>query len=118
RSALPSTAVRPLVVPSRAESFPYVVLEAAAAALPLIATRVGGIPEIVTDQSLGLLIGAGDADALADAMEIVLSDPGSASARADALRRSVGRRFTAAEMARNVTEFYGVAPSNLQRDAA
>lgn len=99
---------RALVVPSRAESFPYVVLEAAAAGLPLIATRVGGIPEIVTEPALGILIGAGDADALADAMALVLDDTASAHKRADALRASVGRRFTAAEMARRVTAFYGL----------
>ena len=40
---------RCVVVPSRAESFPYIVLEAAAAQMPLIATDVGGIPEIVGD---------------------------------------------------------------------
>jgi glycosyltransferase involved in cell wall biosynthesis len=45
---------RCLVVPSRTESFPYVVLEAAGAGLSLIATAVGGVPEIVmgTDTSL------------------------------------------------------------------
>ena len=43
------------VVPSLAESFPYVVLEATAAGLPLIATNVGGIPEIVADTDTALL---------------------------------------------------------------
>ena len=57
---------RMLVIPSRAESLPYVVLEAAAAGVPIIATYVGGVPEIFGPQAdrlippddLGALIGA------------------------------------------------------------
>ena len=57
---------RMMVIPSRAESLPYVILEAAAAGLPIISTRVGGIPEIFGPQSdhlippddIGVLIGA------------------------------------------------------------
>ncbi len=46
---------RMLVIPSRAESLPYVVLEAAAAGLPIIATEVGGVPEIFGPQSARLV---------------------------------------------------------------
>ena len=56
-----------LVVPSRAESMPYIVLEALAAKRPLIATRAGGIPEIYKGLSSALLP-TGDLDALGDAM--------------------------------------------------
>ena len=52
------------LVPSRAESLPYVVLEAAAAAVPMIATRVGGIPEIFGPDTTDL-VSPGDAAALA-----------------------------------------------------
>ena len=58
---------RVLVVPSRAESFPYIVLEAAAAGLPMLATNVGGIPEIVSGTDTALLPPE-DVDALAQAM--------------------------------------------------
>src|SRR5262249_38831256 len=58
---------RLLVVPSRAESLPYIVLEAAAAGVPLIATSVGGIPEIFGPDA-GDLVTPGNADVLAHAI--------------------------------------------------
>jgi glycosyltransferase involved in cell wall biosynthesis len=71
---------RVMLVASRAESLPYVVLEAAAAAKPLIATRVGGIPEIYGP--LGeALIPAGDPQALAIAIAHKLDDPAAALAK-------------------------------------
>jgi glycosyltransferase involved in cell wall biosynthesis len=97
---------RCLIVPSRAESFPYIVLEAAGAGLPLVATAVGGVPEIVlgTDTTL---IPAEDSEALADAMLSWLRNPSAAEARAHRLRASVARRFTVSGMAQAVLEFYG-----------
>jgi glycosyltransferase involved in cell wall biosynthesis len=96
---------RCLVVPSRAESFPYVVLEAGAAEKPLIATRVGGIPEMVTGTRMEL-IEPGSPDALFRAMEAVLADPAGAEARARELRETVQRRFTVAAMTDAVLDFY------------
>jgi glycosyltransferase involved in cell wall biosynthesis len=58
---------RVLVIPSRAESLPYIVLEALAAGVPLITTSVGGIPEIYGPDA-GTLIRPGDAEALARAI--------------------------------------------------
>jgi glycosyltransferase involved in cell wall biosynthesis len=74
---------RQLVVPSRAESLPYVVLEAAAAGIPLIATNVGGIAEIFGPDTSSL-IPPGDAHALAHAIGKALQ--GDASIRGLALR--------------------------------
>lgn len=58
RSAMPArdafALAQTLIVPSRAESFPYIVLEALAAGMPVIATRVGGIPEIMGADSFAL----------------------------------------------------------------
>lgn len=75
---------RLLVVPSLAESLPYVVLEAAAAAVPFIATRVGGIPEILGPHSAEL-VAPGDPTALARAIEEALREP--------AAKRLVGARI-------------------------
>ena len=64
---------RMLVVPSRAESLPYIVLEAGAAGLPIIATDVGGIPEIFGPDA-GDLVPPGDPAALANAVAAALQD--------------------------------------------
>src|SRR5439155_2683520 len=64
---------RTLVVPSRAESLPYIVLEAAAAGVPLLVTNVGGIPEIFGPDADGLLPPA-DPGALARAIGAALQD--------------------------------------------
>ncbi len=96
---------RCLVVPSRAESFPYVVLEAAAAGIPLIATNVGGIPEIIGDTGLNL-IPAGDVNALTAALDDLLGDPAAAAARAGLLNKRVGELFTVAAMTTSILDFY------------
>ena len=94
-----------LVVPSRAESFPYVVLEAGAAGKPLIATNVGGIPEIVAGTRTEL-VAPDSVDALVGAMTDVLADPDGALSRAAELRDVVARKFTVATMTDAVLDFY------------
>jgi len=96
---------RVLVVPSRAESLPYVVLEAAAAAVPIIATRVGGIPEIFGPDSESL-VAPGDAAALADAIRGRLRAPDAARDAAMRLRTRVEAHFSAAVMTDAVLAAY------------
>jgi glycosyltransferase involved in cell wall biosynthesis len=96
---------RVMVVPSLAESFPYVVLEATAAGMPLIATNVGGIPEIVADTDT-VLIEPGSATALASALSATLGDAGGAMSRAKRLRDKVASKFTVAAMTDAVLDFY------------
>lgn len=96
---------RCLIVPSRAESFPYIVLEAAAARLPIIATDVGGIPEIVDGTDVPL-IRSGDSQALTQEMQNFLDRPQEFVARAIALQNSVAKRFSVEGMARAISHFY------------
>ena len=84
---------RMLVIPSRAESLPYVVLEAAAAGLPIIATIVGGNPEIFGPQS-AQLIPPDDIAALAAAIGAALDDPEAIRAGANVLKARVHSEFS------------------------
>ncbi len=62
------------VLPSFAEGVPVVLMEAMAAKVPVVATRIAGVPELVRDGESGLLVPPGDADALRDALDRLLSD--------------------------------------------
>ena len=64
------------VLPSSWENFPHTVVEALAVGTPVIATAVGGVPELVRDGENGLLVPAGDSAALADAIRRLVSEPG------------------------------------------
>jgi glycosyltransferase involved in cell wall biosynthesis len=68
-----------MVLPSHSEGSPYVLLEAMAANLAIVATAVGGVPEMVEDQKSALLVPAGDPQAMALAIDRILSDPELAS---------------------------------------
>jgi glycosyltransferase involved in cell wall biosynthesis len=63
-----------VVVPSRSEGTPRVIVEARAFGTPVVASRVGGIPTSIDDGQTGLLVTPGDANALADAVRRVLAD--------------------------------------------
>lgn len=67
------------VLPSRSEAFPNAVLEAMAAGLPVVATGVGGIRELIDHEHTGLLVPAGDAHSLTDRICRLLGDPAFAS---------------------------------------
>jgi glycosyltransferase involved in cell wall biosynthesis len=97
---------RCMVVPSLAESLPYIVLECIAAGVPLIATNVGGIPEIFGPLA-GRLLPSGDARALADAMQAFLENQEAAKSEASELRRYVKERFNVSRMATDTMGFYG-----------
>jgi glycosyltransferase involved in cell wall biosynthesis len=88
---------RMLVIPSRAESLPYIVLEAAAAGMPIIATEVGGVPEIFGPLS-SHLIPPDDIAALVEAMHAAITEPGEAERVAQDVRARVRAEFSLGTM--------------------
>jgi glycosyltransferase involved in cell wall biosynthesis len=92
-----------LVHPARWEGFGLALLEAMLAGLPVVATRVSSIPEIVVDGETGLLVPPDDADALAKALLHVLDDPNGYGAAGLARARA---EFSVARMADRTLAFY------------
>lgn len=96
--------------PSRHEGLGSVLLDAMAAGLPVVATRVGGIPEIVRDGVNGLLCEPGDVAGLTAAMLRLREDP-ELRARMAAANRERAREFSPRHMARRYEELYrGIVP--------
>ncbi|MCP1844166.1 glycosyltransferase involved in cell wall biosynthesis [Bradyrhizobium sp. USDA 4524] len=94
-----------LVVPSRGDSMPYVVIEAGAAGVPMIAADVGGIPEIF-DTHTDALFAPSNAGAMADAIKAALDDPAATAARAERLRERISEHFSQSAMVEGVLAGY------------
>ncbi|MHC2251449.1 glycosyltransferase involved in cell wall biosynthesis [Bradyrhizobium embrapense] len=94
-----------LVVPSRGDSMPYVVIEAGAAGVPMIAANVGGIPEIF-DTHTDALFAPSNAGAMADAIKAALENPTATAARARKLRERISEHFSQSAMVEGVLAGY------------
>jgi len=82
-----------LLLPSEMESFGLALLEAMACGVPTVASKVGGVPEVVTDGADGFLLPVGDIDGMAQAAVSLLKDPARHEALAAAARRTAEERF-------------------------
>jgi glycosyltransferase involved in cell wall biosynthesis len=101
-----------LVVPSRGDSMPYVVIEAAAAGIPMVAANVGGIPEIFGPDHSDALFAPNLASAMADAIEGALDDPDAAKERTRLLRERIFVHFSQKAMVEGVLAGYRDAFAN------
>jgi glycosyltransferase involved in cell wall biosynthesis len=97
---------RVFVLPSRNESFPYVMLEAAAAHKPLIASNIGGIAEVVPQAQLCM---PDNPSALALLISNTLENPTKSQVIADLLASELQQKFSAQGMAQKITAFYGTS---------
>lgn len=102
---------RLLVVPSRGDSMPYVVIEAGAAGIPMIAARVGGIPEIFGPESPALFASS-NAEAMAEAIAAALENAPAIAQRAVSLRERISAHFSRQAMVDGVLAGYREAFAN------
>jgi glycosyltransferase involved in cell wall biosynthesis len=97
-------------LPSRSEGLPIVLLEAMNAALPIVACRVGGVPEVLDDGRAGLLVDAENAGAMAVAIEHLLSDDALAATVAAAARQRVATCYSDSTMVARYVALYEGLP--------
>jgi glycosyltransferase involved in cell wall biosynthesis len=97
-----------LVNPSLTEGMPNVVLEAMALGTPVVATRVGGIPDLIRDQESGLLVAPGDATTLANAVCDLCADPVKARRLAQNAQARV-REFSPESQQQRLLDLYALA---------
>jgi glycosyltransferase involved in cell wall biosynthesis len=86
------------------DALPLAVLQPMGMGLPVVASRVGGIPEMIEDGRTGLLVPAGDVEALAVALGRLLADPATRAAMGEAGRRRVADWFTPEQQIDALTE--------------
>jgi glycosyltransferase involved in cell wall biosynthesis len=102
------------------DGLPVVVPEAMAAGLPIIASRVGGIPLLVHDSVTGLLVPGGDVPALADALRRLLSDPSACRRFGERARKVIESTVNYERIAEYMSRVHaqiarGVAPDRIPR---
>ncbi|MCK9538950.1 glycosyltransferase [Dokdonella sp.] len=95
-----------LVLPSRDEGLSNVVIEAMAAGCPVLATRVGGNPELIEDQVSGILFDSGDGVALGAALAELCADAPRRQAMGEAARARVADRYSPERLARETLAVY------------
>jgi glycosyltransferase involved in cell wall biosynthesis len=93
-------------LPSYHEGMPMSILEAMSAGLPVVSTRVGGIPEVITDGKEGLLVQSGDIDGLSDKLREIMTNPRLADQMGSAGRQKVMRCFAATVIVSQLTSLY------------
>jgi glycosyltransferase involved in cell wall biosynthesis len=97
------------VLSSNWEGNPLAVMEAMAAGLPVVATAVGGVPELVESGQQGILVPPGDCSAFTDAMRTLLNDPEKRTAMANAARARATATFNVERMAQGYESIYRAA---------
>src|SRR5262249_32317760 len=95
-----------VVHPSLSEGLSNVILEAMAAAIPVVATRVGGTPELVREGVTGLLVPPGNASDLAQAIGRLLDEPALARGLGDVARQRIIHEFSIERMLRQTENLY------------
>jgi glycosyltransferase involved in cell wall biosynthesis len=94
------------VLPSEDDAFPLALVEAMACGLPVVTTRVGGIPEIVSDKQNGLLVEPGNFQQLYDAIYALIADTVLSASLGRSAGQTVRERYSAAAVSAQYVELF------------
>ena len=106
------------VLPSHFEALPMALLEGMAAGLPVVATRVGGIPDVVADGREGLLVPPRDPKALAAAIDTLLATPSRRVAMSAAARKRIAERFSVEAVVPRIESLWAQYAAHAKRTSA
>jgi glycosyltransferase involved in cell wall biosynthesis len=96
------------LLPSLSEALGYVILEAGRAEIPVIATSVGGIPEIITDMKSGILVHSKNVKEIVQAVRFMAQNKDKNAIMAYALKETIRERFSLHSMIENTTKLYEI----------
>jgi glycosyltransferase involved in cell wall biosynthesis len=94
------------LLPSRTEAFPYVILEAGMAGLPIIATNVGGIPEVIHDMQNGILVHPRNSKEIAEAILYLLDHPKKQKEFGAEIHKTISNFFSLEKMLKETITLY------------
>lgn len=94
------------VLPSLKEGLPYTIIEAASAGLPVVATAIGGIPDLIDDQKNGILVAPGDARGLANALKTLILNADLRQKMGSAGAKKIAKHFSLQSMIQKTTNVY------------
>jgi len=94
------------VLPSSKEGLPYILMEAMSAGLPIIATSVGGVPDLIADKTDGILVSPRRPDAIAEAIVGIVRDPAHAFALGAHAREKIKKVASLDDMVKKTAELY------------
>lgn len=95
------------VMPSRSEGLPYALLEAGLAEKPVIASDVGGVPEVIDDKRNGILVNAGNKQQLLEALTVLYDNPVDRNILGKALKQTIETKFSLGKMVSETLKTYG-----------
>jgi glycosyltransferase involved in cell wall biosynthesis len=91
---------------SRTEALPYTVLEAGLAGLPVVASRIGGIPEIIESEKSGILVQVGDIEKISKSLKNLVLEPQKRANLGQALQQKVEQDFSLQKMISETEKIY------------